>query len=332
VSRTVVRTDEEGEPPIAVLTTGGTIASTRTAAGVVSSSVGEQALATALADASASVHLQQVLCVNGFAIQLDQMLAIARAAVSSAERYAGVVVTHGTDTLEETAYLTDLMYDGAAPIVFTGAQRSADDPGSDGPGNLHAAVCVASARHLQGHGVVVAMNGRVDAARDAVKVHSHAARAFAGGEAGPVAELGPAGLRVLRCPARRRALEPAALDAPVALVKLGAGDDGYLIEAARDAGARGVVVEAFGLGNANPAVVASVRSAVEQGVLVLLTTRCAAGGVAVVYGAGGAVDLADAGAVLAGTLTAVKARILLLAALGTVGSTAAALRAVRQHL
>ena len=309
-----------------VLTTGGTIASTPSADGVVASAEGARLVAGALP----GVEVRPLLSVNGFAISTAQMLTIARAACAAAAD--GVVVTHGTDTLEETAYLTDLLYDGDAPVIFTGAQRHAADPFGDGPSNLRAAAQLAVEPGLRGAGVLVAMDGRVDAARSARKVHSHAARAFGGGEEGPVAELGPAGLRVLRVPPRRPALPVRDLSARVALVALGAGDDGLLVEAAVAAGARGIVLDAFGLGNANPAVVAKVREAVAAGVGVLVCSRCAAGGVAPVYGNGGAVDLESAGATLAGTLPAVKARILLIAALGSAASTADALALAHSYV
>jgi L-asparaginase len=318
--------------PIVVLTTGGTIGSTFGSAGVVASAAGERAVTASLDDLDVPVEVQSIARFNSYAIQTGQMLAVAKAAVGCARRFEGVVVTHGTDTLEETAYLTDLLYGGRTPVVFTGAQRHADHPDSDGPRNLRSAVRLALDERLRDSGVLVAMDGRVDAARDVVKLHSHASRAFGGGEAGAVAELSPAGVRLLRRPPRYPVLRPASLGARVVLVKPGAGDDGYLVEAARQGGARGVVLEAFGLGNANPAVVDSVRSAVEFGIVVLVSTRCAAGGVAPVYGGGGAVDLEGAGAVLAGALSAVKARILLLAAVGASQSTHAAVAAVRRHL
>jgi L-asparaginase len=327
-------TARTGTGRVVVLTTGGTIASRTSADGVVVGLSGHELVAPALTAAPGPIEVQDLLLVNGYAIDTHQMLEVAQAVHAAARRpgIAGIVVTHGTDTLEETAYLTDLLHDGDVPVVFTGAQRHAEHPDSDGPSNLRTAVALAASQELRGAGVLVALEGRIDTARDATKLHSHALRAFGTAGVGPIAEHGPAGLRILGTPQRRPPLRPRTLDARVALVRTVAGDDGVLIDAAREAGADGIVLEAFGLGNVNRAMLASVGRAVRDGAVVLVTTRCPAGGVAAVYGNGGGVDLQRAGAVLAGTLAGIKARILLMAALGVGGSATAVRAAVKDHL
>ncbi|MDQ2724831.1 MAG: asparaginase domain-containing protein [Actinomycetota bacterium] len=153
-------------PVTVIIATGGTIASRPSDAGVVSSVSGEE-LASAvpgLAD-EGSIEVQDLMNVNAFRIQALEILEIARAARSAAGRpdVGGVVVTHGTDTMEESAYLTDLLFDGDEPIVFTGAQRHAGSPGADGPASLLGAVRLARAPAARGLGAVVAFEGRVDA-------------------------------------------------------------------------------------------------------------------------------------------------------------------------
>jgi L-asparaginase len=312
---------------VVLLTTGGTIASTATGSdGVVATIDGAALLAGAVADAPVGVEVVDLLRANSYALGLEQIAEIARAARDAAARpgVTGVVVTHGTDTLEETAYLTDLLHRGAAPIVFTGAQRAADHPFTDGPANLASALRLAADKDARELGVLVCFESRVDAARDAAKVHTSALRGFAAPGTGPVGELRADGLRVLRRPPRPPAPPGDALDPRVPLVRLAAGDDGSLIAAACAAGARGLVVEAFGLGNATPAVLDAVRHAVEHGVLVAICSRCSAGGTRPLYGAGGGADLAVAGALFAGDLAGPKARLLLMLALGAGCDRAAA--------
>ncbi|HEX5581182.1 MAG TPA: asparaginase, partial [Gemmatimonadaceae bacterium] len=243
---------------------------------------------------------------------------------AAAERddLAGIVVTHGTDTMEESAYLADLLYSGAMPVVFTGAQRSAADPDTDGPPNVRDAVRIAASPAARGLGVVIAMGGRIDAARDATKVHTRALRAFGSFEHGALGEVAGDIVHVYRRRSRPDNLSRVeALESRVVLIKLGAGMDGLLLRAAREAGQRGIVLEGFGLGDATPAVAAEVERAVGAGVAVLVVSRCPDGDAAPLYGGGGGADLARAGALFGGNLRGPKARVLLMAALAAARST-----------
>lgn len=305
---------------VVILATGGTIASRPGQSGVVASVSGDDLVAAVpdLAD-ERPLEVRDLLRVNAFALTVGQVVEIARAARDAAREPAvtGVVVTHGTDTMEESAYLTDLLHAGDEPIVFTGAQRHAGSAGGDGPANLLGAVRVARCRAARGIGAVIALEGRIDAAREVTKVNTYALRAFGSPGAGPVGEVGAGGVR-MRGRAGRRPTNLADLDTvvpEVALVKLVVGLDDAPIRAAIDGGARGVVLEGFGLGNANPAVLGAVEDAIAAGVVVLVTSRCPEGAVHPVYGNGGGHDLARAGAHMAGDLRGPKARILLMAAL-----------------
>lgn len=181
------RVEGRGRPSVLVITTGGTIASRPSQGGLVATTTGEELLyATPGLEEIARVELEEIFRVGSYQISVEQMLALALRIRAAAERedLAGIVVTHGTDTMEESAYLADLLYSGAMPVVFTGAQRSAADPDTDGPRNVREAVRIAASPAAHGLGVVIAMGGRIDAARDATKVHTRALRAFGSFEHG----------------------------------------------------------------------------------------------------------------------------------------------------
>jgi L-asparaginase len=231
-------------------------------------------------------------------------------------RFVGAVVTHGTDTLEETAYLLDLVLRAEAPVVLTGAMNTADDPAWDGPANLTAAVRAAIALSGRG-GAAVVMSGTIHAARGVTKSDTASLDAFtsSGGEswgtvAGGRVELGAT------APPRER-IEARGIEERVDLVTAAAGADARLIDHAVATGARGIVVAALGMGNLPPAMAAGVGRAVDAGLPVVVASRCAHGATAAKYGyEGGGVTLRDAGALFAGDLSAVKARIKLMVLLG----------------
>jgi len=238
--------------------------------------------------------------------------------------------------MEETAYFLDLVHPGPGPVVLTGAQRNAQAVDADGPRNLRDAVRVAADPAARDLGVVIAMAGRVLPARQVTKVHSVALDAFGVPDGGQLGRVDAESVRILATPRRRPGFELAALpsDVPrVDVVPLYLGADGTFLRAAREAGARGIVLDAFGAGNVTPEVLEETRTALRQGLTVLVTSRCHAGAVSPIYGAGGGADLAAAGAVLAGDLRATKARLLLTLALATSGGTPdAAVAAMRPHL
>lgn len=330
---------EEGaaSPRVRVIATGGTIASRPGAGGVRATTAGEELLrAVPGLGGIASVEVEEIFRIGSYQISVEQMLTLAlriREAASS-EDVAGIVVTHGTDTMEESAYLADLLYAGDQPVVFTGAQRNAADPDTDGPRNLRDAVRIAATLEVRKLGVVIAMGGRIDAARDATKVHTRALRAFGSFEHGALGEVAGDAVHVYRRRTRPNNLAPLeSVEPRVVLIRLGAGMDGLLLRAAREAGQRGIVLEAFGIGDANPAVAAEVERAVEAGMAVMVVSRCPAGDAAPVYGGGGGADLARAGALFGGNLRGPKARVLLMAALAAQRETGLAIdEIVAPHL
>jgi L-asparaginase len=233
-----------------------------------------------------------------------------------------VVLTHGTDTLEETAYLLDLTLDSRKPVVFCGAMRTVSEPGWDGPANLMAAVRTAVHRGSAGRGVLVVIGGEVHAASEATKRHAQSLKAFHSPR-GPLAvvERGRVVYRrpVLRSP-RVLALR---LVSEVDLHTMAAGVDDSLLRASLARGARGIVLEATGCGNVPPSAMPGVRAALAGGVPLVLVTRCAEGQVAPVYGyEGGGRMLRELGVILGADLPGPKARIKLMVALGATSELA----------
>jgi L-asparaginase len=306
-------------PLVRVITTGGTIASRPTAGGREATTPGAELLeAVPRLGEVAQVEVEEIFRIGSYQITVEQMLALAVRVREAASEggVAGVVVTHGTDTMEESAYLADLLYAGDAPVVFTGAQRGAEVPDSDGPHNLLDAVRLAAAPAARGIGVVIAMGGHIDAARDATKVHTRALRAFGSPDHGPLGEIAGDVVHIYRWRARPDNLAALdAIEARVVLIRLGAGMDGLLVRAAAEAAQQGIVIEGFGIGDANAPIAAAVERAIAAGVAVIVVSRCPAGEAAPVYGSGGGVDLARAGAIFGGNLRGPKARVLLMAAL-----------------
>ncbi|EGI76442.1 asparaginase [Hylemonella gracilis] len=229
----------------------------------------------------------------------------------------GVIVSHGTDTMEETAWFLDLAIDSDKPVVLTGAQRNASVPDFDGPRNLLNAARVCVERSAQGMGVMVAMNNQIHAAREVSKTHTSDVEAFKSGDFGLLGVIDEDRVVFSRRPTRRLHLPPQSGALPrVEIIPMFAGARGDLLCAAVALGARGIVVQALGLGNVNVDLLAAVKEAIAQGVVVAVATRVPNGRVQPVYGfEGGGRTLQAEGAVFTDNLSPHKARILLMLAL-----------------
>jgi L-asparaginase len=226
---------------------------------------------------------------------------------------AGVVVTHGTDTMEETSFLTDLLLQSDKPVVFTGAQRAHDDPQSDGPFNLLNSIRLAASPLARGLGATVCFNGSVHAARDVTKVHASAVETFQSYDRGAIAEVDKSVVVIHRRPCLRRSFVVDDLEHRVGLYRLTLGADMNELASMIERDPAGLVIEAFGRGNGPSALSEHVRLAVKKGAVVLITSRCPAGRVEPIYGGGGGGrDLADAGGIFVGDLKGPKARLLLM--------------------
>ena len=230
-------------------------------------------------------------------------------------RIDGIVVAHGTDTIEETAFLVDLTTQTDKPIVFCGAMRTLGEPGSDGPSNLLIAIKTAASRDARGHGVLIAVGEHVLAAGEAVKTHTQHLGSFRS-EIGPVAILDRSGIRFVRNPVRRRFVQTGSIDPRVDLHVMATGSDDRLIRASLDRGARGLVIEGTGAGNVPPLAVPAIRDALKASVPVVIASRCGTGSVAPLYGyEGGGAQLQALGCVFGADLVGQKARVLLMVAL-----------------
>ena len=227
---------------------------------------------------------------------------------------AGVVVSHGTDTLEETAYWLDLTVDSDKPVVLIGAQRNASESDFDGPRNLLNAVRIAIDPQSKGKGVMLAMNSQINAARDVTKTHTSSVETFKSGDFGFLGEVDFDRVVYWRSPSRRQHVPIKTNSMPyVEIVSMYGGADGYLVRAALDHGAKGLIIQALGWGNVNLPMFAAIKDAIAKGVPVVITSRVPNGRVLPNYGFdGGGKTLVEAGTVMGDDLSSQKARILLM--------------------
>ncbi|WP_169947479.1 asparaginase [Microbispora sp. H11081] len=320
---------------IRVITTGGTIASVPRGGAVSVAVPGRDLLGAA--GSAMTVEVDEAMLAHSFNLDLDDLTRIAERVVAAAADpdVDGIVVTHGTDTMEETAFFVDLLLGSGRTVVFTGAQRHAGEPDGDGPRNLADALRVAADTRARGLGAVIVMAGRVHAARHATKAHTVAPDAFDSPGYGPIGQVYGERVHVAARPERLPGFAPAELgrlEARVDVVPAYLGADGVHVAASRAAGARGLVLQGLGAGNPTPGLLSEIRVCVAAGVPVLVTSRCHTGPAVPVYGAGGGATLEEAGAVFAGSLAAPKARLLLAAALAAEPGPAEALDRIRPHL
>jgi L-asparaginase len=236
--------------------------------------------------------------------------------VSEAGEASGIVITHGTDTLEETAYLLARTLPRTVPVAITGAMRTSSDDGWDGPGNLLDAARVAANPASAGRGTMVVFDGQIFAGETAVKIHATHVAAFAAPHASPIGRVAGGLVTYAGPPAARGALlRPEGLTARVAQVPVIVGEDGTLLDLARPE-YDGVVVETFGSGNMPPGAVPAVRRWLEDGKPVVLASRCPYGEVVPVYAfEGGGARTVAMGAIPAGPRSPSQARMELTLAL-----------------
>lgn len=239
--------------------------------------------------------------------------ALARAEV------AGVIVSHGTDTLEETAYFLDLTVSSAKPIVLIGAQRNASEKDFDGPRNLLNAARICVSPEAREKGAMITLNNQINAAREVTKTHTSDVETFKSGDYGFLGNADDDRVIFYRTPQRRQYMPLRTEKLPyVEIVAMYGGADGTLIKAAANAGAKGIVVQALGWGNVNIPMYEAIKEVIGKGIPVVISTRVPNGRVLPVYGfKGGGKTLKEAGAIFADNLTPQKARILLMLALQT---------------
>lgn len=323
-------------PRVAVLATGGTIAgSAPDAANTAGYQAGVIGVAQLLAavpglDAVAQIHAEQVASVDSKDMSFALWSALAQRvnAMLAGDDIDAVVITHGTDTLEETAYLLHLAVKSSKPVILTAAMRPASALSADGPLNLLNAVTLAASGQAAGQGVLVAFNNRIHCARDVAKISTYAVDAFQSPEIGALGWVQDG-----RVEFQRRALRPHTVDAPftadvqwppVEIVTSYAGVSRIAVDALVSAGVRGLVVAGTGNGSIHATLQQALAEAAARGIAVVRASRVGSGHV---MHNGAAKD--DAlGFVSAGTLSPYKARVLLMLALAAGTSEKAALQRV----
>jgi L-asparaginase len=277
------------------------------------------------ADEVAHVEVIEFGRYPGPHMTLPRMMELASMVRATLERddVDGVVITHGTDTLEETAYLLDLTTASSKPVAMVGAMRNSSEMGWDGPTNLLSAMRVAAADEARSLGVLVVMNDTILAASEATKTHTESFDSFQSPDFGPLGVVDRGEVIIRRLSLKRDYLPASEIIEPVFLIKLAAGMDATLIHAAIDARARGLVIEAMGRGNVPPAVIPAIRRALAAGLPVVLVSRCLRGRVFDSYGyEGGGKQLRQLGVIFTAFLNGQKARIKLALALSLTGDPA----------
>lgn len=307
----------ERKKHIVLISTGGTIASRydeRT--GRVETVASGHELISAIPEIGmyADVEVETVFTVPSFCLQPVHLMTLVDAIRRhlSKAKVDGIVVTHGTDTMEESSFFVDLLIDNQVPIVFTGAQLSADMRGADGPRNLVNSIRLAVSDSAMSLGTLVCFADGIYDALDVVKLHTSRLDAFGSKRGSPVGEITRDEVIFYGVHRSRVTYPVRELTTDVSLIRLVLGMDVEYLSFCLKNGIKGLVLQAFGIGNATPDIVDLVGEAVADGIPVIVTSRCVSGRVTPVYGSGGGKDLLDVGAVFAGDLSGEKARLALM--------------------
>lgn len=229
----------------------------------------------------------------------------------------GVIITHGTDTLEETAYFLDVTIKDPRPVILTASQRDASESDSDGPRNLHNAMRIALDPRAVNRGVVIALNEEINAARDVRKLHTSHVDAFNSGDIGALGSIDTGDVIWHRKPEYTVKLGVPKTLANVAICKAYTGMPASILRAMVQDETEAFVIEAFGRGNLPPQLMEEISDIVANGIPVVITSRCLFGRTAPVYGyPGGGADLERVGAWFSADLSTEKVRLFLSIALG----------------
>lgn len=229
------------------------------------------------------------------------------------EDITGVVVTHGTDTLEETAYLLDLVIDSKKPIAVVGAMRNSSELGYDGSSNLSAAICTVISDNAKNKGVLVVMNNEVNAASEVTKTNTLSLDTFKSPEFGPLGIVDNDEVIFYREIISRKHVNTEAIEPQVALIKSAPGMDSDIFDFYIDKDYKGIVIESLGRGNIPPSMVSGVTKSINKGIPIVMVSRCPTGRVLDTYGyEGGGKHLRDLGVIFGKNLPGQKARIKLM--------------------
>ncbi|KAB8143449.1 asparaginase [Chloroflexia bacterium SDU3-3] len=303
-----------------IITTGGTIAMKRSpmVGGAVPTLKGDDFLAQ-LPRSGIDLAFEEFSNLPSSHITPTQALDLSRRveAALRAPDVDGVVVTHGTDTLEETAYLLDLTINSPKPVVVTGSMRTATSLGYDGLANLAAAIRVAVAPDARDLGTLVVFDDAIYAASEAQKTHSQVTHAFEAPGSGPLGRVDSERVWITHRPARHQYIPCARLDEMVDMITITQGGDERQLRHSIEDGVAGIVIEAFGSGRVPPWWLPTITEAIQQRTAICVTSRCGAGTLGDEYGYVGSYhDLKRAGVLFGHNLNGPKARIKLMVALG----------------
>ncbi len=233
------------------------------------------------------------------------------------ENIDGIIVTHGTDTLEETAYFLDLVVKTEKPIVVIGAMKTSSEPDWDGPKNLVDAIHMIDNTNSKGLGVLVCLNGEINAASEVTKTHTENIETFRSLDFGALGFVDRGKVFFNRKPRKQEKFETEIINPKVDLIKVYAGMDEKFFKLSADSGAEGLVIEAMGVGNVPPKAYEGIKYVVEKNIPVVLVSRCPAGETLDIYGYEGAGKwLKQIGVIFADYLNGQKARIKLIVCLG----------------
>ncbi|APF28889.1 asparaginase family protein [Clostridium sporogenes] len=248
----------------------------------------------------------------------EQMMDLSKYIKNILERedICGVVVTHGTDSLEETAYLLDLTIKTHKPVIVTGAMRSSSELGYDGPANLAASICTAISKEAIGKGVLVCLNDELNCASEVTKSNSTALNTFKSPIFGPIGIVDNNQVIFYRERLKKQHIETNKIESSVALIKCVSGIDSSFIDFCLDRDYKGLVIEAMGRGNVPPNMVPGIKRAIDKNIPIVLVSRCYEGRVLDTYGyEGGGKQLRKMGVIFGDSLPGQKARIKLALAL-----------------
>lgn len=247
----------------------------------------------------------------------DDMMRISKRINSLALDCDGIIITHGTDTLEETAFFLSLTYDKDSPVILTAAMRAPPDLGIDGPRNIFDSVKVALDNSSRGRGVMVVINNNIFSPMDVVKDSTSNLAAFTSPENGLMGIIDEKVIFFSRS-TEREYIRTKGPQTPVDIIPAYSGSDGRFLQTSIKSKAKGIVLEALGRGNVPPSMVEGISQAISKGIPVVISTKVRNGRVAPTYGyEGGGKHLAKLGCFFAGNLRANKARIKLMLALGS---------------
>lgn len=310
------------KPKVLFVSTGGTISSRYEEGKGYSSFLKGDDILCELPEIHGAVEIESVQYCNvlSFALSPEIIMGIVTFVKQRLkdDDFLGAVIAQGTATMEEAAYLADLLWDQDKPLVFTGSMFNSSERDWDGPRNILNSILVASSPLAKNKGVMICLGGEIHAARDAVKMHKSSPVPIVSLNAGPLGMVVNKGSVIFnRIPLLRKCFSPADLETTVDIIKVALGSDARLINASIKTGAKAIVLEALpGGGGVTPQIMAAVKKARRKGFIFVMTPRSPLGSaLSNASGGCGPWDLRQCGVITAGDLSSVKARVVLMVTL-----------------